>query len=324
MKKFIYKILLYVLIVLFFTICINLVYIKRDNSDKDNTMKFQTIPHSIKICNFGSSHGLFSFNYCDVDQIECFNFGLSSQSLSYDKRLFEYYGNNIQKGAVVFIPISYFSLFGKSETTHDDFLNKNKRYYKILPKKMIKEYDIKTDIYVNCFPSLLADPNRIVKTLLVGLENTNNIDWSRKSDSIDINEDAKKACIRHIFSKKLDENGNRIFNYEEFEALEYLIDSCYENGFTPILVTTPYLKEYTDEIKKSDPLFLDSFYGIVYKIVESKNVKYYDYGFDDRFVDKYELFMNSDHLNYDGARKFVNILMDEVVHYKTDGSLIDN
>ena len=32
--------------------------------------------------------------------------------------------------------------------------------------------------------------------------------------------------------------------------------------------------------------------------------------------------MNSDHLNEEGARQFVNILMDEVVHYETEESLI--
>ena len=37
---------------------------------------------------------------------------------------------------------------------------------------------------------------------------------------------------------------------------------------------------------------------------------------------KYEWFMNSDHLNEEGARQFVNILMDEVVHYETEESLI--
>lgn len=322
MKNFIAKILIYFLIVGFISICLNYVYVKRNHSDPQNIRKFQSIPLSIKVCNFGSSHGLFGFNYNDVKGEECFNFALTSQSLSYDKRLFDYYKNNIDEGAVVFIPVSYFSLYGNPEITDENFANKNKRYYKILPPRMIKEYDLKTDIYVNYFPALSVAGVDFVKTLLVGSKDTKDVSWSRSSTNIDVKNDAELASERHIFKNKLDKNGNRILNQEEIDALVDLINACYEKGCTPILITTPYLREYTDEIKKRDPSFLDDFYDLINKIVDETLVSYYDYGFDERFISNYQYFMNSDHLNDEGACQFVNILMDEVVHYGTKESLI--
>lgn len=321
MKRFIAKIIVFFLIVGTLTVCVNFVYMKRDHSNPQNVNKFQNIPSSIKVCNFGSSHGLNSFNYTDVDGVECFNFALLAQVFSYDRRLFDYYNDKIAEGAVVFIPVSYFSLHGNPETMGDEFLYMNRRYYKILPKKMIKEYDIKTDIYVNYFPSLLAGDG-LVKTILLGSEDTSGDTWSRLASDIDVAKDAEYACERHLITNKLDENGNRILNQEEIEALEYLIDACHDKGYIPILVTTPYLREYTDAINKEDPDFLDGFYELVHKIAEGKGAAYYDYGFDDRFIERYDWFVNSDHLNVEGARQFTNILMDEVVHYGTDESLI--
>lgn len=321
MKKFIANIIVFFMIVGAITICVNTVYMKRDHSNPQNVYKFKNVPSSIKVCNFGSSHGLNGFNYTDVDGVECFNFSLLAQVFSYDRRLFDYYYDHIAKGAVVFIPVSYFSLYGNPETTGEEFAYMNRRYYQILPKKMVKEYDLKTDIYVNYFPSLLAGKD-LVTTILLGSEDPSYDTWSRLASDIDVEKDAEYACERHLFTNKLDENGNRILNQEEIEALEYLIDACREKGFIPILVTTPYLREYTDEIKKEDPDFLDGFYKLIHRIVEKTGVAYYDYGFDDRFIERYDWFVNSDHLNVEGARQFTNILMDEVVHYGTDESLI--
>lgn len=321
MKKFIAKVLIFVFVIAAITGCVNFVYMKRDNSDPQDVEKFQNMPSSIMVCNFGSSHGLYGFNYEDVDDMECFNFGLTSQTLSYDKRIFDYYKDNISEGAVVFIPVSYFSLYGNDEKTNDDFLDKNQRYYQILPADLIKDYELKTDIYVS-LPSLSAGVN-LIKTLLLGSNNTNEENWwSKSAIDMDVKRDAELACERHLFKNKMDENGGRILNQEEIDALKYLISACYEKGCTPILVTTPFMREYTDEIKKADPNFLEGFYSQIDVIVEDTGVLYYDYGFDERFVENYNWFMNSDHLNEEGAREFVNILMDEVVHYGKSDSLI--
>ena len=79
------------------------------------------------------------------------------------------------------------------------------------------------------------------------------------------------------------------------------------------MVTTPYLKEYTQPIMDKDPAFYEDFYGVIDRIKEETGVKYYDYAFDERFVKRYEWFLNSDHLNKAGAEEFTGVLMEEVV-----------
>ena len=92
------------------------------------------------------------------------------------------------------------------------------------------------------FPSLLAGASFV--TTMLGIEVEADQDsWPSKSTDIDVKADAKIAARRHIFINKLDENGNRILNMEEIDALKYMIHACYEKGCTPILVTTPFLRE---------------------------------------------------------------------------------
>ena len=311
MKKFITKLLIYIFILLGFVLVINFAYIKLDRSD-DGTKKFQNVPTDIAICNFGSSHGQYGYNYEDIENdYVCFNFALVSQTLSYDCCLLKNYQANISEDAVVFITISYFSSFGINEVETDNFELKNKRYYKILPASLIKEYNLCTDIS-KAFPSLYADGEKLAVVLLGGNQGDSDESWKRTAENIDIEKDADAAYLRHLVTNKQDENGRLIHNEEEISALYEMIAICREKGATPILVTTPFLSEYTDRVQEGIPDFLDEFYGIIDQVVKDTGVEYYDYSMDERFQNEYSLFMNSDHLNKEGARVFTNILMDEV------------
>jgi len=315
MKKFLGNLLVYMAIIVGITLTINSLFIKLDKSDSDYINKFNKIPDSIDVCNFGSSHGLYGFNYEDVERngYSCFNFALESQYISYDYRLIQQYGNHIGEDTIVFIPVSYFSFFGIDEEYYEDFDSKNKRYYPILSSELIKNYEIKTNIYVNYLPALGADTSYLIKVLTgkSASSDENDYNWMREASDIDVLENAKAAYERHLVYNKLDDSENRILNNKEIDALYELIDYCKGKGAVPILVTTPYLTEYTDEVKNSSPDFYDVFYSIIDDVRESTGVEYFDYSFDERFSHSYKLFMNADHLNKEGARQFTNILMEE-------------
>ncbi len=159
---------------------INFAYIKMDVRDKDETGKFTSMPEHIQICNFGSSHGLYSFNYNEYnDKFETFNFGLLSQTLSYDELLMTYYQEHIGKGTIVFLPVSYFSFFGKREIDLSTFKTRNNRYYAILPKEFIKEYDYVTDILIRYLPSLAEKPKEVAKVLMGKSSNRLETIWKK-------------------------------------------------------------------------------------------------------------------------------------------------
>ncbi|MBR1658618.1 MAG: hypothetical protein IJ697_09180 [Synergistaceae bacterium] len=314
MKKFLFKNSIYALIVIVATLGINTLYIYETKKVLGNSADFfGDVPDGIQICNFGSSHGLYGFNYKDAEgKYTCFNFGLSSQYLEYDYKILQYYRDKIQKGAVVFIPVSYFSFFGKPEYEEKSFASKNKRYYKFLPREMITKYDWKTDLYVNYLPALSPEGLSTLAKLLLNIASSNDKAWEVTADPIKVNNDAKEAYERHIVSH-YGSNCKRVRRHDAFEALYGIIKLCHDIGVRPIMITVPYLKEYTDTVKTNDPEFFGDFYAVIDEIKRNTGIEYYDYAFDSRFCKNYKLFMNSDHLNREGARLFTDILFREVL-----------
>ena len=235
MKKFILTVLGYILIICLFVVCINEGYKLLDRTGKT---KFENIPEGLQICNLGSSHGLFGYNYETIcDEYTCFNFSLESQSLSYDYRILVNYQDRLQENAIVFITVSYFSFFGRDEIDEDNFESKNQRYYKFLPAELIKQYDWTTSFYVAKFPAL-ADCETLVRVFRG--QNWNVKDWSEYSswqqtvDPEKAAESAKSAYYRHIVGGKTDVDGERVYNQEEIEALYDIIALCRERDAIPV------------------------------------------------------------------------------------------
>ncbi len=294
---------------LIIVLAFNQLYIVTDKTNADNTRKFAAVPNEIQISNLGNSHGVMGFCYDDYsDKYTCFNFALISQSLSYDWRILSYYQDHLADGGVMFITVSYSSLYGANETDSEDFESKNKRYYSFLTRQYIKEYDYKQDI-LGKIPVLISYENLFRalggKTANTTLERWNNCDVQ----DINLRENVEAAYKRHIGDNKT--NSGYVINEEELEALYGIIDICKENNVTPIMVTTPYLKEYTDLISVNSPEFYSEFEEVMSEIRDKTGVAYFDYSRDERFCNDYTLFMDGDHLNRNGALRFTRILFEE-------------
>lgn len=311
MRKFILKILTIFFLVLMITSVINFIFIKNDKSNSENINKFYEVPQKIAVCNFGSSHGLYGFNYENYqNKNNCFNFSLHSQPLDYDFRIMQQYQNSINENTKVYIVISYFSLFGVDYVNSEIFDSLNKRYFLFLSPQYIRKFDTYNFLIIKYFP-LLDDYNKIYRLLKgeLAFDNSEAI-WKKRADEIDVLKDSEEAYNRHIY-KEFDENGKRKINDREVDALVSMINLCKEKKAKVVLITTPYLSEYTDYIKEHDPKFFNDYYNLINRISRDNNVPYYDYAFDKRFSGDHSLFMNADHLNKDGALKFTNILNNE-------------
>ncbi len=318
MKKFILTLILYIVILGIVVLSINYICVLSGISDYEETSKFRKVPENIQICNFGSSHGYFSFNYSDLEtQYVSFNFALSSQRLSYDYKILQTYQDKLSPGAIVFIPVSYFSFFGKDETESAFFESLNRRYYRFLPKDKIKNLNPKVYFYERYLPSLVMADSIFTK-LTNQILGINEDIWDKNAYEIDVRKHAYGGNNKTIYGyvghikANVDDGGNRIYNYEEIISLYNMIALCYQRDVTPILVTTPFLKEYTNEIEKNDPKFYSDFNRILERVIKDTNVQYYDYARDSRFSDDYSLFINSDHMNRVGATKFTYLLLNEV------------
>jgi len=323
MKKLFYRVCSSVALVCAITFIINTAYMNVSygkNYDGDYTEKFLDISEGIQISNTGSSHGLRAFNYDKNKRYKCFNFALVSQSLSYDYRLVLHYSDKLKDGGVMFIPVSYFSFYGSDEITETDFKAKDKRYYKILPPNMIKGYDAKTDFFVNYFPSMSAYEKLLMPFVGVELEYD---EMSQKVEDLGLNanelsEMGYSRAKYHILEDKIDDNGERIINYGEINACYDIIDLCKSKNIRPIMITTPYLYEYTSAVREIDSDFMIDFMTIIDEIQIETGTEYYDYSEDKRFADHYELFCDMDHLNNEGAEKFTTMIINELVEERKD------
>lgn len=308
MRKFVVKIMIAFAYMITVFVVLNGIFKIENKNDSDYTDKFKNISPHIRVANVGSSHGLMSFCYDDIEpSCKCFNFGLVSQSLDYDNRILQYYQDDLEENGVLFIPISYFSFYGVDESQKADYESLNQRYYEILPKKLIKQFHIK-NMLLSEF-SLWSAKEEILQVFFGHSVSHNDETWQRTTNREAVLVDAEEAYERHI-GNKYDESGELMINPTNVDAVYQMITLCKSKSIRPILITTPLMKEYTNLVSEE---FLDDFHSRIEQIQRDTGVEYYDYAHDQRFESHYELFLNSDHLNKAGAIQFTDLIFSEIL-----------
>ena len=266
----------------------------------------------VKIANVGSSHGAYDFTYDGLsgEGYSCFNFGNVSQTYAYDLALLKEYGNYLDDGCVLFIPVSYFS-FNNETVGESEAQALSVKYYHCLSPKNIPGYDLFTDIVTAKLPILSAGedildllPDKL--TVFAQEENTD----EPEMDEAAVAAFAERAAAR--FDRHFN-NKETYFLPEREAQLREIIDYCKEHGITPVLITTPFSVYYNAPVPEE---FLDRFYSTINQIASDTSVNYYDYSHDDRFMENLTLFSDSDHLNETGAKYFMEILEEEVPELK--------
>ncbi len=289
---------------------LNKPYQKIDDQKYLDIVKFDMLGREyweIYIANLGSSHGAYDFVYDDfmARGLICFNFGNTSQSYDYDYAILKEFGQYMVPNSVLFIPVSYFS-FNNEVVNAAETEAMSLRYYHFLSPENIPDYDPYVDIITNRLPILSAGKD-ILKLFP-------NIDPAlvayAANDGIDVEEFARRAQDR--YSRHFD-NKEEYFLPERIEELYAIIGYCKDHGITPVLITTPFSKYYTDLVSED---FLREFNETVTTIASQTGARYYDYSNDGRFRENLEYFSDSDHLNESGAAYFMSILWDEVDELK--------
>lgn len=291
---------------------LNRSYLKIDDEKYLDIAKFSTLGinvSKVRIGNLGSSHGAYDFNYDALtgQGYECFNFANTSQSYDYDYAVLKEYGGYMEKGSVLFIPVSYFS-FNNEVVNDNEREAMSIRYYHCLSPENIPDYDLYTDIVTHRFPILSAGED--ILKLLPKL-NLSLTAFAAENDGID--EEAFANRARERYSRHFD-NKEEYFMPERIEELYEIIDYCREHEITPVLITTPFSKYYRDLVSEE---FLQEFEKVVTQIANDTGVSYYDYSYDPRFRDNLSYFMDPDHLGEKGAAYFMEILTEEIAELRS-------
>ena len=103
--------------------------------------------------------------------------------------------------------------------------------------------------------------------------------------------------------------GDAVIDPEIDTALRNLLSDCIKNGYRPVLVTTPYLDEFTRNFSES---FLDQFQAECQAYADDFGIPYLDYSRDDRFAQTPKYFVDTDHLSSDGSEVFMDLFFDDL------------
>ncbi|WP_452221591.1 hypothetical protein [Lacinutrix salivirga] len=267
------------------------------------------------VVNLGTSHGnSFIYGFYGINGRR---FNRGGNTIYYDLQIYRSIKKHLKKDALVIVPVSYFS-FGQEENdwVEEDSLDTNnfvdEYYHRLLPTQ-IKDYSlgkhsdlVSTTIKEN-IPKIFS-AKRDYKTSKPSYFNANaylskrNLEKGLKKFNFE--DHGKRRSIS--FKKK----AAYIKDDRNIKYLKTLIEEIKEDGFKPLLLITPYHKEYNKHFSKD---WVNT--NVISKIKKSNdkyNVPFLDYSHDQEFENKASYFLNTDHLNKKGRIMFTKRIFNDL------------
>lgn len=312
MKKFFLRVGLLVVICGAVLMALSRGYLALLNTDyernENTTLKFEYVPERIQVACFGSSHaenGFQAVRYPRSDSF--FNFSMQRENPIMDTALYKTYQNHLDKDTIVIITLSYFSFYDNTARSIDIM----KRYIDFLPIKALP--NLKTQLFrlfrvvdFNLEPVLSFVEGRTA--VYQEGETTTLASRYTEEERITMGRKRSETYFQQIGDAKLDP--------EIDAALRGMIADCLNNGYRPVLVTTPYLDEFTRVFSDS---FLTLFHEQCQVYADAYGIPYLDYSRDARFAFTPNYFVDADHLSSDGSEVFMNIFFDDLKAFYPEG-----
>ncbi len=307
MRKFIFRGICFVAIGLALLTLVNHFYIRTNGyRSLDDMFKFYLMPEGIEVANLGSSHAAYGLYYEDIEEITGFNFALPGQSLYYDLKMLERFGDRLAEGCTVVIPLSYFS-FDQQAGYHVE----NRWYYKLLGYNTVTGHRITDYVRLGLWPFLSASFN--AKFLVKDKDRIEfDIYWIYAFFGIELKEDEPKGWRQSArdalaYYHRITGQGENVgFN---MACLDGIIAYCESNGLKPVLITTPVTKYYYNVFPEE---IREEFYARVKEVRERYGIPYIDYSRDKRLTNNLSMFGDSNHLNDNGRRVFTKVLLSDL------------
>ncbi|MDU6876809.1 chemotaxis protein [Clostridium tepidum] len=230
-----------------------------------------------------------------------YNFALGSQDLFYDYKIVEYILNSYKKNKIKYaiIGLAYYSF--QYDMSLSSMKNRVILYYRVLGEKhnykelSIKDFNNQYNISKNICDKVFKKNERGNY-----LFKWNSSDLSNYSTQERINlgkKQAERDCNKN-YPKTVEENKEIFKNY-----LKLLRD----NNIKPIVVVFPASKYYTKYFSKR---IEGEFHSIINEFKKEYDFQYIDYFRSGLFED--DDFTDVSHLNSRGAKKFTQILNEEI------------
>ncbi len=290
MKRFIIRLTIFLSILLFTGITIELLLRNIPNNYKFKRHYLDEHAGIIETLVLGNSHLFYGIDPTYL-RTDAFNAGNVSQPLYYDYLLLKKYEHQWKKLSKIVIPIDYFSMFSSMETGGEPW---RAQYYKAYFDINVTKPTDGLELFCNTFE---LNIDKIINYYIFDEQelNCSSLGWGTTYQSLkskDLMKTGIKAAARHTYADEryIKENLQvliRIFKFAKARNIEVL------------LVTSPTYKSYYNNLNEMQ----------LYRTLEETNklasryqVKYVNM-LKDRFFNETD-FYDGDHLNEIGARKF--------------------
>lgn len=307
MKKYIYNITIFGIILLLINIAIEFLLFLRPNTFSYKREYVEEHINDIKCLLLGNSH---------IDQAlipnimgdGVFNMAISGRNIVYDIEIAKRYVPQMNQLKILIMPLGYYRFyFGRSKDNPNE-VTKTSEYGKTRRCMYYKYMGIRINHFWYWSELLNSKLNYMSRFL------KNDAD-ARECDSL--------GYIKHSLSERKDNWENRSLpkivdtsldaNKEKQELLfkRYctLAEVAKNQGVKLVLLFTPLYKTYNNSI---NPIVKKEMNTFVANLKQKyPNIEYYDYSTDERFVD--EDFFDSSHLSDIGANKFSKIVKEEIL-----------
>lgn len=272
----------------------NFVKQSRSYNINDDILAFKKDPHPVDIINLGASHSMYGY-YFKPTGLSHLDLALPAQTIQYDFKLLKEYGEHLKPNGVVIVSISQLTFINSKDMDVG-------RYYEILDHSEIEPFSLVDYYRYLYFPGTNSEIfTSALSSKWKGFKWTSHQSWANDGKNY---AERKTEFIEEQY-REASANDEIEQNVQQFqELLEY----CKDQGYQVVLTMEPVHQTYLDHFDEQamerlvfqylDPLDLD--------------LPFLNYMDDPRFSDNQDYFIDSDHLNSEGRKKYSWIVYEEL------------
>lgn len=305
MNRFFFKLLLFLFPITIGLVCIEIFYRTVPNNYTSKSNYLKTHSSQIEVLFFGDSHCMYGLNP-DYFALHAFNLGNVSQTIYFDKLLFDKYVDLPNLKKVIFC-IEYTNLSQMDNSQDDVYRKYYYQSYMDVEVSIISKFDIGR--YSLVFAQSYERTKHLLKRYLKtgNLVDCNANGWGnnyKKRDRTSPNTIAKSRAA-------IQEDGLMNFKVNT-ERLQQIINICKQKNIQILIVSMPQTRLFESYLNpKKLKKIIETCTGLQNK--NNQNVHYLNLFHDKRFENAD--FYDADHLNDYGAMKcskIVNLYLNQI------------
>ncbi|AYC30287.1 hypothetical protein [Paenisporosarcina cavernae] len=257
-------------------------------------LSFKNKPYPVDIMNLGASHSMYGYNFKPTG-LAHLDLALPAQTIQYDYKLLKEYGEYLKPNGVVIVSISQIT-FISSEVHYIG------NYYRILDREEIEPFNL-LDYYSYLYAPG-TNSSRFNSALAGKLKKykwDSHKPWANEGRNYS---ESKYEKVIEDYEIAIQQNTIN----QNVQQLQEIVELCKSKGYSVVLTLEPvhssYREYFTDELMNQ----------LVFQHLQSLelDVPLLNYMEDSRFADEEKYFIDPDHLNSKGRKKFSWIVYEDL------------